>query len=505
MPQLLLADVLSGSEVKNSGLLKTAQKTPPLETGFLAVLEEALFRTGNGEEASPETAAGAGTGFGANLGLFMGKTVDGPAPAGEKEPGGEPGKKGKTFFTGSEEATVMEGAGLAGLFPVPSPPAPSGTGETLTISGGQRPEEEQTVAFFRFNPENPEAVPLEEEPEAGESREPVPAVPTGAAPVAGPGEAGEVDFAPSGNLTKPFVSGTAEGVPGATAAVYEPVVAGGTRSTSAAGRVESTGEPETGPKATAGEEPWPAPAPKTAFFPGEGADFYQPPPDPVAGPGEGISPAGSLARPAGTRELTARLEKPPRVSAEPATVEALAGEKKQGAERTGKMKAGPVTIAGPAVENLPEEQETAGPVPRFLPPEKVFGQILQGARMMVKNGTARVRLELQPPELGRLELALVIEKETVTARFTAQSRTVQALIEANLPELRSNLQEAGLHVDQLQVEVENGFDSHSASGGLPREETPPLRKMSASFSPGYEEPEPETGEERWLGRINLRV
>lgn len=144
--------------------------------------------------------------------------------------------------------------------------------------------------------------------------------------------------------------------------------------------------------------------------------------------------------------------------------------------------------------------------------EKVMNQILQGARLMVKNGVAHMHLELQPPELGKLQLALVVEGELVTARFTAESQTVQALIETNLPELRSALQEAGLQVDQLQVEVQTDAGSQNGSFG---------QFMPENSSSGPDGPEmdglgmaffSETGDEEgireetlWPGRVNLRV
>jgi hypothetical protein len=144
--------------------------------------------------------------------------------------------------------------------------------------------------------------------------------------------------------------------------------------------------------------------------------------------------------------------------------------------------------------------------------EKVMNQILQGARLMVKSGVAHMHLELHPPELGRLRLALVVEGEMVTARFTAESQTVRAIIETNLPELRSALQESGLQVDQLQVEVETGDGSQSGAFGqfLPEDSSPgPERRERDGLEMAFFS---ETGDEEsireeaaWLGRINLRV
>lgn len=163
--------------------------------------------------------------------------------------------------------------------------------------------------------------------------------------------------------------------------------------------------------------------------------------------------------------------------------------------------------------DLPAVEETgANQGERSPGAEKVMNQILQGARLMVKNGVAHMHLELRPPELGRLQLALVVEGEIVTARFTAESQTVQALIEANLPELRSALQEVGLQVDQLQVEVGTGDGSQSGAFGqfLPEDYSsgPERRELDGLEMAFFGETGDEEGireEAAWLGRVNLRV
>ena len=43
---------------------------------------------------------------------------------------------------------------------------------------------------------------------------------------------------------------------------------------------------------------------------------------------------------------------------------------------------------------------------------------------------AKVEMNLEPKELGKLELSLVIEKDVVTASFVAESKAVQSIIEA---------------------------------------------------------------------------
>lgn len=111
--------------------------------------------------------------------------------------------------------------------------------------------------------------------------------------------------------------------------------------------------------------------------------------------------------------------------------------------------------------------------------EKVVKQVLSQAKVMVEKGIAKVEMNLEPQELGKLELSLVIERDVVNASFVAESKTVQSIIEANLSDLRTALQDAGLKADLLEVGVQTGNFGH-------REETASAFKQNPSrFYPDY--------------------
>src|SRR5690554_4126034 len=498
MPQLLQPGVFSGSEVKNFVSAKPVKNGSTSETGFFATLQERLSRY---DEDSPEKAS---------IGrIFMGETVEDLVPEGEKEKMDlETVEEEKTVFTGVEEAAVMESGFTAGLFLSEHPPDDAGVADTSRNSSrvhGEQPLKGQTPYFFRFEQENQEYFVTGKEGFNGGKQE-------AAAEGVIPSEIIGVDGEPhvDGNIqtaenesdqpvavtksdTETMVKETPE-----TAVDSEKVIAGGAR-LKEPGTEKKTGRPETAPYSTTGEKTTPSPASKTAVFaregPEKGSYLF---PETVSGQSEETAPQFI-----NQGEPGLNLDKNAAFSS--GTV--IAQAKSQPAEPVEKVEAGMVETFIPAVENVSEEQEKAGPANRLLQQEQVMGQILQGARMMVKNGAARVRLQLQPPELGKLELALVIDRETVAARVTAESQTVQALIEAHLPELRSNLQESALLVDQLQVEIENGFDSrqHFASGEAPQEEASSVKETTDSSAPVYNEPGSEAGEKEWVGRINLRV
>ena len=157
-----------------------------------------------------------------------------------------------------------------------------------------------------------------------------------------------------------------------------------------------------------------------------------------------------------------------------------------------------------SVERLSTKAEI--PLPLNVSPEEVTTQILQGAKMMVKNGVAKVQLQLEPAELGKLELSLVIERDLVAARFVAETPGVQSLIEANLPQLRSSLQEAGLRVDLLQVGVQTNSDQQmqyqSSSSGYQSDRGSTFTGRPAEMVVMEEK---ILGDEAWHGLVNMRV
>ncbi len=166
-------------------------------------------------------------------------------------------------------------------------------------------------------------------------------------------------------------------------------------------------------------------------------------------------------------------------------------------------------VSTPNIQTIPAEEvmlKKEELMSENIPGEKVVSQILKGAQMMVKDGVSKLQLELEPAELGKLELSIVVERDLVTAKFVTETEGVQSLIESNLPQLRSSLQEAGLRVDLLQVGVQTGTNPqmqyHSSSSGY-------KFAGNSSFTNGSQEmlavEETNFGDEAWHGMVNMRV
>lgn len=101
-------------------------------------------------------------------------------------------------------------------------------------------------------------------------------------------------------------------------------------------------------------------------------------------------------------------------------------------------------------------QETTQLTGQTAGKDQLFSQIMEHARLMLSGNQSELEMSLKPDHLGKLQLKVMVENQVVTARFVAESQQVKQIIETNLSQLRDQLRENGLQVDQLLVSVGNG-------------------------------------------------
>jgi flagellar hook-length control protein FliK len=111
--------------------------------------------------------------------------------------------------------------------------------------------------------------------------------------------------------------------------------------------------------------------------------------------------------------------------------------------------------------------------------DDLFAQIVEKAKVSLNHGNGEMEVNLKPDHLGKLHLKVSIENQLVTAKFVAESQQVKEIIETNLNQLRRNLQDNGIQVDQLMVSVgqnqnNGGFQnaSHNSSGFAGQQSNP---------------------------------
>ena len=93
---------------------------------------------------------------------------------------------------------------------------------------------------------------------------------------------------------------------------------------------------------------------------------------------------------------------------------------------------------------------------------QTLDQIVQKAVLHLKNGRNEVQINLKPDFLGSIRMQIITESQQVTIRILAEYPMVKDLIENNVQQLKSNLQDYGLEIDELEVSVEQGSERHVA-------------------------------------------
>jgi predicted alpha/beta-hydrolase family hydrolase len=73
---------------------------------------------------------------------------------------------------------------------------------------------------------------------------------------------------------------------------------------------------------------------------------------------------------------------------------------------------------------------------------------------------ARIEVELDPPELGRIFLQLSDTRHGLTAHITASRAATAAMIEQQWDTVRQALQNTGVHVSQFQISYDSQRSPH---------------------------------------------
>jgi flagellar hook-length control protein FliK len=109
-------------------------------------------------------------------------------------------------------------------------------------------------------------------------------------------------------------------------------------------------------------------------------------------------------------------------------------------------------------------------------PQAVINQVLDGATQILRDGSGRVVLTLQPPQLGTLDLDVVVQDNRVKMILLADNQEVKQMLQAGMEDLRNALQDKGFQIDRLEVLVQNRPDDAGSNfwqeAGLAREDSP---------------------------------
>lgn len=93
------------------------------------------------------------------------------------------------------------------------------------------------------------------------------------------------------------------------------------------------------------------------------------------------------------------------------------------------------------------QSNTAASLPDPLP------KIVDKMMLMIRTGEYKSRLQITPPELGKLDIDLTIKNGHIHANLSTENAVVKEIIEANLNQLKQQLNDQGLTVERFDVMV----------------------------------------------------
>ena len=104
--------------------------------------------------------------------------------------------------------------------------------------------------------------------------------------------------------------------------------------------------------------------------------------------------------------------------------------------------------------------------------QEIMDQIMDYMKVQVKADTTNLEMQLQPESLGTLNVRIAAKDGMLTAQFTAQNEAVKNVIEGQIMILQQNLEEQGVKVQAVEVNVATQqFDRNLDQGKESSEQT----------------------------------
>lgn len=94
---------------------------------------------------------------------------------------------------------------------------------------------------------------------------------------------------------------------------------------------------------------------------------------------------------------------------------------------------------------------------------QIIRQIVDAAKVTVSQQVTSMEIQLNPENLGKINLTIMAKEGVITAQLTAENETVKKALENQMSVLKDNFNNQGLKVDSVEVTVQShAFDgSHN--------------------------------------------
>lgn len=108
----------------------------------------------------------------------------------------------------------------------------------------------------------------------------------------------------------------------------------------------------------------------------------------------------------------------------------------------------------PVMQPQFQEVSEAQPVmDRFVSTEDIMNQIMEYMKINLKGGLQELEMQLHPASLGNVNVQIASKDGVITAHFTAQNEVVKNAIETQLVQLKTQFEEQGIKVNEVEVTV----------------------------------------------------
>lgn len=121
---------------------------------------------------------------------------------------------------------------------------------------------------------------------------------------------------------------------------------------------------------------------------------------------------------------------------------------------------------------------------------QLASQVEQGMLTAMRDGATRLDLQLHPAELGSMAITLIARNGEITAQIRSEKSETAEMVTRQLDAIKANLEQQGLKVDKIEVQLENkgenaqnsfdNLDQHNArqEEGAFRQELQRLRNLA---------------------------
>lgn len=113
----------------------------------------------------------------------------------------------------------------------------------------------------------------------------------------------------------------------------------------------------------------------------------------------------------------------------------------------------------------------------------IINQIQEHVRVELKEDMTQLQMQLNPENLGTVNLTIAAKEGNVTAQLTTQNEAVQAALESQISMLRESLEQQGVKVEAIEVtvashEFEQNLEQGNDFNNQQEEENERLRKAT---------------------------